>query len=104
MDTQASSAIPRKNVVVAVAALRNDWQEAAGDDSLVATQGSVGCILADLTLLFGLTQEEQQAALGSKLVQELEQAGILAAREDNTSETPEWVPETWVLSEQVLEN
>ena len=104
MDTHASSAIPRKNVVAAIAALRKDWQEAAGDDSLVITLGSVGCILADLSTLFGFTQEERRTALGSKLVQELEQAGILAARVDKAGDAFEWVHESWAVSEQVLQN
>ena len=104
MDAHASSAIPRKNVVAVIAAMRKDWQDAAGEASLAITLGSVGCILADLSTLLGFTQEEQQAALGSSLVKELQQAGILAAHEEATSETPEWVPERWVLSEQVLQN
>lgn len=92
----AFSSIPRNKIVDALGRLRKDWQEAAGADSLVITLGSVGCILADLTILLELTREERQMALSAKLIQELEQAGVLAADEDIAIE---WVPENWVLAE-----
>ena len=69
METQ--TAIPRTNVVSALANLRQEWQDAA-DRSLMSVHGNVALLLADVTMSIGLDTIEQMQVMGADLTQELD--------------------------------
>jgi len=50
--------------------LRQEWEQAAGGDSLINVPASVGLLLFDVTTRLGLTQEEQTQVLGDQLFRE----------------------------------
>ncbi len=64
--------VPRFALVRALARVRAEWEEAAGEDSLIEMQGSVGLLLADIARALGLSPVEQIEALGSEMVEELQ--------------------------------
>ncbi|GAB4416736.1 MAG: hypothetical protein Kow002_02760 [Anaerolineales bacterium] len=47
--------------------LRQEWEAAAGADSLLNVTASVGMLLLDMTNALGLTPEERSIVLGSRL-------------------------------------
>ena len=51
-------------LVEALGRIRAEWEEAAEGEPLIAVEGSVGLILADLALGVGLNPEEMIRALG----------------------------------------
>jgi len=51
--------------------LRQEWQEATAEASLLETDGNMGLVLADLINGFGLNTEEQSRILGADLFREL---------------------------------
>jgi hypothetical protein len=62
---------PREQVIAILAAFRQEWQQAAGGNSLIETEGNVALILADLVNSFGLTTHEQSLVLGAELFAQL---------------------------------
>ena len=51
-------------LVESLARIRGEWEEAADGVPLIAVEGSVGLILADLAESVGLDQQEMIEALG----------------------------------------
>lgn len=68
----ADHPVPRSALIRALARVRAEWEEAAGEDSLIEMQASVGLLLADIARALGLTPLEQIEALGSEMVEELQ--------------------------------
>jgi hypothetical protein len=67
-----SSPIPTTNpIVAALASIRQEWQEAACGTSLLAMDGNVGLILADLINGLNLPPEVQAEILGADLFREM---------------------------------
>lgn len=64
---------PRVQVIATLSTFRQQWQVAAGEQSLIETDGNVGLILADLVNSFGLTTHEQAAVLGPELFEEMKE-------------------------------
>ena len=64
--------INRSLIVDSLGRLRQEWEEAASNVSLIDVESSVGLLLADLALAFDLSPEEQVLALGADLVNELQ--------------------------------
>ena len=98
---------PRVETVTAIATLRKEWDLEANRESLICIRASVGLLLADVVIGCGFTPGEQQEALGAELFRELEVAGVLTlgnSPQQLPADTPEWVPEAWVLSEQTQEH
>jgi hypothetical protein len=62
--------LDRDQAIDGLTRLRAEWEEANGGD-LLAARASVGELLGDVTALIGLTPEEQRAALGSDLYNNL---------------------------------
>lgn len=60
-------------VVGPLANLRKEWQAAAGDTSLLQTEGNVGLILADLVKGLDLPTDLQAEVLGDDLYRELQE-------------------------------
>ena len=71
-NMQIQTAIPRTNVVSALANLRQEWQDAA-DRSLMSVHGNVALLLADVTMSIGLDTIEQMQVMGADLTQELDE-------------------------------
>ena len=59
--------------VSALAKLREEWQQAAGDASLLEIEANVGLMLADLVNSLGLSVHEQSLALGPDLFKEVQE-------------------------------
>lgn len=57
--------------VSALAKLRDEWQQAAGDTSLLEMEANVGLMLADLVNSLGLSVHEQTLVLGAELFNEV---------------------------------
>ena len=64
--------VSRPQLVRALARVRLEWQEAAGENSLIEMDGSVGLLLAAIARSMGLTPLEQLEALGRDMVEELQ--------------------------------
>ncbi|MEW6403455.1 MAG: hypothetical protein AB1649_16790 [Chloroflexota bacterium] len=58
-------------VISTLTHLRQEWQEATVNASLLETNGNIGLMLADLINGFGLEAQEQQQILGNDLFHEL---------------------------------
>jgi hypothetical protein len=58
-------------IVNALAALRQEWQQAAEGASLLELDANIGFMLADLVTSLGLSDQEQTLVLGSELYAEL---------------------------------
>jgi len=54
-----------------LSALRQEWEAAAGADSLMNVTASVGMMLLDVTNALDLTSEERSFVLGSRLNHEV---------------------------------
>ena len=63
--------IDRDEAIAGIAQIRQEWEDLAGDQSLIQVNGSVGLMLADIVQALGLTTEEQTQALGPDLAQEI---------------------------------
>jgi hypothetical protein len=59
--------IMRPHVLQALVTIRKGWEEAAEGDSLVDIRGSVGLLFSDFVGAIGLTQQEKEQVLGTKL-------------------------------------
>ena len=73
MLSQQSKVIPRNNVVIALSNLRQEWQEAAGGQSLAELNANVGLLLADVAMTLGLSSIEQIQVFGAELAYELQE-------------------------------
>ena len=60
-----------RQIVSTLSRLRQEWQEATDEASLLETDGNMGLVLADLINGFGLNAEDQCRILGADLFQEL---------------------------------
>lgn len=63
---------PHAQALAVLANFRQEWQEAAGDKSLLEIEGSIGMVLADLVNAFGLSRHEQLVVLGPELLEEMQ--------------------------------
>lgn len=75
LNTIITSSLSRPEVIYVLAQIREEWQQAVGNRSLVSAETSVGLLLADVVKTLELTNEEQRTILGEKLF--LEVAAVL---------------------------
>ena len=61
----------RKRVILALAELREQWQEVVSGGSLLKVEAPVGLLLADIADRLELTSQERQAFLGDRLITEV---------------------------------
>ena len=61
----------RLQIVGALMLIRQEWQEAAGNSSLIEVEGNMGMLLADLINGLGLRTDEQVQVLGNELFQDM---------------------------------
>lgn len=64
--------LDRDQAISALTQMRQEWEEANGD--LLTARASVGELLGDVTNVIGLTPDEQRAALGDRLYNDLVKA------------------------------
>jgi hypothetical protein len=64
-------------MIYVLAQIREEWQQAVGNRSLVSAETSVGLLLADVVKTVELMNQEQRTILGEKLF--LEVATVLDA-------------------------
>ena len=64
--------IKQDHVLIALTRIRQEWQDAVGNPNLIAVEGNMGMLLADLINGIGLGLEEQIQVLGNELFQELQ--------------------------------
>jgi len=62
----------RTRVILALAELRKEWQQAVNDGSLLKVETPVGLLLADIADRLELTSQERHAFLGGKLINEVD--------------------------------
>ena len=62
----------RAQAVEALAQFRQEWQELAGNQSLLEVQTPVGLLLYDVAQRMGLSPEEQFILLGASLSREVQ--------------------------------
>ena len=62
----------RTRMILALAALRAEWQRAVSGGSLLKVEASVGLILADIADRLELTPQERHVFLGGKLINEVD--------------------------------
>ena len=72
LTTTQPQTLTHPNVVEVLAHFRQEWEQVAEGESLVAVRGSVGLILVDLVRALALRQSEQVQVLGSALHAELQ--------------------------------
>lgn len=68
--------ITRPQVINAISQICKEWQQAVENRTLLEVQGSVGLLLVDLVVAFGLTPNEQQTVLGVDFFEEIEVLSI----------------------------
>jgi hypothetical protein len=61
----------RTKIVMSLAELRMEWQDAANGGSLLKVEAPVGLILADIADGLGLSEQERYAFLGGRLLNEV---------------------------------
>ena len=61
----------RESMVIALANIRCEWEEAACGSSLIEVDTSVGLLLSDIVNALELTTEERTAVLGHKTMLDL---------------------------------
>ena len=61
----------RTKIVMSLAELRMEWQDAANGGSLLKVEASVGLLLADIANRLQLTDQERYAFLGGRLMNEV---------------------------------
>ena len=71
LNTIITSSLSRPEVIYVLAQIREEWQQAVGNRSLVSAETSVGLLLADVVKTLELTNEEQRTILGEKLFLEV---------------------------------
>jgi hypothetical protein len=62
----------RISLILALADLRKEWQEAVGGGSLLKVESPVGLLLADIADRLELTSQERYAFLGGRLTNEVD--------------------------------
>lgn len=62
----------RTRMVLALASLREEWQENVGGRSLLKVETPVGLLLADIVEKLELTAQERHVVLGGRLVNEVD--------------------------------
>lgn len=62
----------RTRLVLALAELRQEWQEAARGASLLKIEAPVGLLLSDIADRLELTSQERHVFLGGKLINEVD--------------------------------
>lgn len=62
----------RTRIVLALANLRREWQEAARGGSLLKVEAPVGLLLNDIANQLELTSQERHVMLGGKLINEVD--------------------------------
>jgi len=67
---------PNTQVVATLAALRQEWQQAADGASLLEMEANVGLMLADLVNSLGLSTHEQSMVLGQELFDEIQELSV----------------------------
>ena len=67
-----SPSAQRFHLVSALTHIRKEWQEAAGNSSLIEVEGNMGMLLADLINGIGLRTDEQIQVLGSDLFRDMQ--------------------------------
>ncbi len=77
LNTIITSSLSRPEMIYVLAQIREEWQQAVGNRSLVSAETSVGLLLADVVKTVELMNEEQRTILGEKLF--LEVATVLDA-------------------------
>ena len=65
-DAPAVAATGKPQMLEKLSMLRQEWEAAAGADSLLNVTASVGMMLLDVTNTLGLTPEERSIVLGSR--------------------------------------
>lgn len=63
---------PRIRMVLALAELREEWQQATKGGSLLKVETPVGLLLADIADKLKLTAQERYMFLGGRLINEVE--------------------------------
>lgn len=66
-----ASHVTPPNVIDALSRIRAEWQNAVQDHNLLATEGNVGLILADVVNGLGLCPDEKALVLGQSLFEEM---------------------------------
>ena len=77
---QANMNVPlimRSHVLQGLIEIREGWEEAAEGDSLVDIRGSVGLLFVDFVGAIGLTKQEKEQVLGTKLSCALQDMGAI---------------------------
>ena len=72
LNTLTNQTVAHPQIVSTLSRLRQEWQEATAGASLLAIDGNMGLILADLINGFGLNAEDQYQILGSELFSEIQ--------------------------------
>jgi hypothetical protein len=62
----------RTRMVLALATLREEWQEAVNGGSLLKVETPVGLLFADIVERLGLTSQERHVVLGGGLINEVD--------------------------------
>ncbi len=62
----------RTRLIMALAALRQEWQNAVNGGSLLKVDSPVGLLLADIAERLELSDQERHIFLGGKLINEVE--------------------------------
>jgi len=62
----------RTRMVLALAALREEWQETVNGGSLLKVETPVGLLFADIVEKLGLTAQERHVVLGGRLINEVD--------------------------------
>ena len=62
----------RTRIVLALAELRQEWQQATKGGSLLKVETPVGLLLADIADKLELTSEERHVFLGGRLINEVD--------------------------------
>jgi len=62
----------RTRMILALAALREEWQAAVRGGSLLKVETPVGLLFADIVEKLGLTSQERHVVLGGRLINEVD--------------------------------
>ena len=62
----------RTRLILALAQLREEWQQATGGGSLLKVESPVGLLLADIADRLELTSQERYIFLGGRLINEVD--------------------------------
>jgi len=62
----------RTRMILALAELRQEWQQATNGGSLLKVETPVGLLLADVADRLGLSSQERHVFLGGKLINEVD--------------------------------